>query len=215
MFDWQTSLDWNPFEMTSLASSASFGHEVNVAVGRTCSSDSSPSCHDLEYLTAEPATQPNFGSFESSPAVRPNFNQHQVLDESVFPVPQLMGILNPQEVNGSVHSHMAMACHDYTNKLSYTLAPLTEKPELKSQTGSSHKLSTIKATLPLMVKKKSYKNRTIAVGLTGRKGKVAEDRDYLAHGTGIPRYDLTTKPLNNSSGDQLSVGEVPILINKN
>lgn len=83
---------------------------------------------------------------------------------------------------------MAMACHDYTNKLSYNFAPCA-KPYQSTMTGSAQKT---KPTLPI-VSKKSYKSRTTTTttttGASGRKGKTTEDPDYLAHGTGIPRYE--------------------------
>jgi len=85
---------------------------------------------------------------------------------------------------------MAMACHDYTNKLSYNFSPST-KAYQSTMTGSGPKPDRsghLKPTLPV-VTKKSYKSRISSNGISvsGRKGKLAEDPDYLAHGTGIPR----------------------------
>lgn len=171
--------------MSFLASSTPLGFELNVPVIRSCAEDTGPSSSEPECSTVEPQHHSNIRTHEGSRIIRSNTNQGL---EEIFPGPQVISILNPRIVNKSVYSQMAMACHDYTNKLSYRLVSSSEKLELKSQIGSSQKPMSIKPNTPAMTKK-SCKSRSNSAGLTGRKGKVAEDGDYLAHGTGIPRYD--------------------------
>ena len=95
----------------------------------------------------------------------------------------------PTQIPRYTHIHLPhMACHDYTNKVSYFKAPggpaKVEVSTTRSRPSPSSQKSTAKPT----------RSHTVSGGQrklnnSSRKTTRAyqEDSDYLAHGTGIPR----------------------------
>jgi hypothetical protein len=182
VFDWSNSLEWNPLE---LPLSSALGHDQLLgnpaSLGRSCSDDMNVLGVELDSLMGEPGPN-SITSLEGRPTLRPSFNPPAAaVTDDFFPAPAAISRLNPRVINLTVQSRMAMACHDYTNKLSYTLTPVSAKPAC--QAGAQKPDKSAKP----VVSKKSYKSRTGASSSSGRKAKTNEDPDYLAHGTGIPR----------------------------
>ena len=95
------------------------------------------------------------------------------------------------------HIHLPhMACHDYTNKVSYFKPPA--KVEVSSSSSNSRRG-------PAGSQKTAVKPSRQVSGLSGGQRKLnnstrkttrayQEDSDYLAHGTGIPRYEKNNFP---------------------
>jgi hypothetical protein len=101
---------------------------------------------------------------------------------------------------------LQMACHDYTNKLSYTMATMKMLSTAAAAAAVGHSnrsvatgIRTIKPT-KVTVAKKTVAVKRCAGGGGGCGGgggnraaripkSESEDKDYLAHGTGIPRCD--------------------------
>lgn len=202
MFEWPPNLDWSPFDMAPNTFGPDQIMNSSTSIGRSVDEDMNDLGVELDNLMTDQQQQqhPSIITFESC-APRTTSYHHPVNSAAALPTPEEVfrpPTSNPPTVHRlptrvqgvSVHSHMAMACHDYTNKLSYTLTT--------SSTNSNHHFVSVPATksekskskvstLPVVVTKKSHKSRSSVSGTSGRKGKSAEDPDYLAHGTGIPR----------------------------
>lgn len=202
MFEWPPNLDWSPFDMAPNTFGPDQIMNSSTSIGRSVVEDMNDLGVELDNLMTDQQQQqhPSIITFESC-APRTTSYHHPVNSAAALPTPEEVfrpPTSNPPTVHRlptrvqgvSVHSHMAMACHDYTNKLSYTLTT--------SSTNSNHHFVSVPATksekskskvstLPVVVTKKSHKSRSSVSGTSGRKGKSAEDPDYLAHGTGIPR----------------------------
>ena len=200
MFDWSPNLDWNPFDVSTSVNNFGPDQIMNSSsIGRLCSDEINVHGVELDSLLTENQLQlqqqqhqqqTSIMTFDSCAASRSNFHHHAVhqMPEESFQTPSNNSAprLPPRVMGMSVHSHMAMACHDYTNKLSYTLTS-SNKPNCNLGPGSAQKPGkSVKLSMPV-VTKKSHKSRSSASGSSGRKGKLSEDPDYLAHGTGIPR----------------------------
>ena len=191
-----SDLDWNPFDTT-------FCSEPITSIGRSINDDMNVLDVELDTLMTEPQQQhPSIMTFDSC-ALRTDFQETRMPEEVLFrptitttaaaAIPTIHRL--PSRVIGMrVHSQMAMACHDYTNKMSYTLTS-TNHSYTTTTTSAPHAVKTSKMSnaksqsLSLSnCTRKNLKSRSNpSTTLNGRKGKVAEDPDYLAHGTGIPR----------------------------
>ena len=105
----------------------------------------------------------------------------------------------PQQQN-----HPLMACHDYTNKVSYTMARFAAavSASVAASTNTTTKTSTSppkppKATV-MKTRSKTQGHKKASGTSTGSRTAATkpprvpkaniEDKDYLAHGTGIPRH---------------------------
>jgi hypothetical protein len=201
MFDWPPNLDWNPFDMTpSTFGSDQIMNSSTTSIGRSVVEDMNVLGVELDNLMTD-QQQPQHPSIMTFDSCAPRTTSYHHPTAAVLPTPEevfrpptstppTVHRLPPRGQGVSVHSHMAMACHDYTNKLSYTLTTSSTNSNhnfVSGPTPKSEKPKTKVSTLPVVVAKKSHKSRSSVSGTSGRKAKSAEDPDYLAHGTGIPR----------------------------
>ncbi len=87
-----------------------------------------------------------------------------------------------------------MACHDYTNKLMQSSSNSSSDHHLSQ---SQSRPTPIRSSHPKSTLKKGNKARTSMSHGSHKKAKI-ESADYLAHGTGIPRYfNINCMPLEN------------------